>query len=333
MRSRYASNLARVAAHVAPDVIHTTTPRMHFDAIRRIANRNNVPLVYEVRGFHSYSEAAEGRLDPGSARYFREVMQETAAMRGADVVVTLCEAMRADIVSRGIDEGDVHVVPNAVDANRFSPVAVDAELRRRLGIQAKHVVGYITNVRRMEGLDILLDAVSILRRERFDIAALIVGDGTDLKILQDQASRLRLGENVVFTGRVPHTSVAAYYSLIDVFVVPRRSSLVCRTVTPLKPFEAMAMQRVVLVSDLPALREMVMDGVTGHVFRPDDPQDLAEKLKTVVSDPARMQAVGARARDWVVENRNWTSNAKSYSAIYEQALARRRGEGGRRCPE
>src|SRR5207253_198042 len=70
------------------------------------------------------------------------------------------------------------------------------------------------------------------------------------------ARKARLGKRVVFTGSVPHESIRSHYALFDAFVVPRRDERAARTVTPLKPYEALAMERPLVVADLPALVEI-----------------------------------------------------------------------------
>ena len=97
-------------------------------------------------------------------------------------------------------------------------------------------------------------------------------------------------------GRVGHDDIQAFYALIDVFVVPRTPDRVSRLVTPLKPLEAMALERCVVVSDVPALRELVIPGETGRTFTAGDPEDLARVLDDLLGDPggaSRSRAPGA----------------------------------------
>ena len=77
-----------------------------------------------------------------------------------------------------------------------------------------------------------------------------------------------------FTGRVSHQEVERYYSLVDITAYPRKSELVCEMVSPLKPFEAMSMEKCVVCSDVNALKEIVNDGVTGLLHKKDDVEDL-----------------------------------------------------------
>src|SRR6185369_17874701 len=103
-----------------------------------------------------------------------------------------------------------------------------------------------------------------LRARGRRLRLLLVGDGRDREALVELASRLGLDDGtLVMPGRVPHDDVQDYYSIIDVFVVPRTADRVSALVTPLKPFEAMAMERTLIVSDVPPLREIVSPSDTG----------------------------------------------------------------------
>ena len=75
---------------------------------------------------------------------------------------------------------------------------------------------------------------------------------------------------------VPNSEILDYYAAIDLFVIPRIDDRAARLVTPLKPLEAMAMEIPVIAADLPALRELVSPGERGEVFRPSDPEHLAD---------------------------------------------------------
>src|SRR5436190_2843194 len=113
---------------------------------------------------------------------------------------------------------------------------------------------------------------------------MIVGHGISMPALRQLATDLGIDDVVRFAGRVPHDQAAEHYALIDLFVVPRRGIEVSRYVSPLKPFEALAMERCVVVSDLPALSEAIGHGEHGRRFTPDDPDSLADVLESLVAD-------------------------------------------------
>ena len=123
---------------------------------------------------------------------------------------------------------------------------------------------------------------------------------------------------VVFAGRVPYDRIVDYYALIDVFVVPRTADRVSQLVTPLKPYEAMAMERALVVSDVAALREIVVEGETGRIFRPEDPIALADAVEPLLEDPVERLRLGRAARAWVTAHRTWHQNGLRYLDLYRR---------------
>lgn len=307
-----------------PAVMQPASNHLQAQLAFALAEPMGIPVVYEVRGFWEESWAARPTQSESVAlqtehyRLTREV--ETAAMLRADAVVTLAETMREAIEARGCPAEKIVVVPNAVDVERFQPRPRDAGLAARLDLAASEpVVGYISTFSPYEGIPCLLEAIAILRDGGHRTRVLLVGDGPAWDAIRATATRLGLDDGtLVMPGRVPFAEIDRYYSLIDIFVVPRTADRVSHFVTPLKPYEAMAMERAVVVSDLPALREIVTPGETGLAFRAEDAVDLAETLGTLLDDRALRERLGHQAREWVVASRTWAANGRRYRELFER---------------
>ncbi len=289
-----------------------------------VARPVGLPVVYEVRGFWEESWAAGQGLDETQAlatdRYWMSREAETAAMLEADAIVTLSETMRREIIDRGCPPDRITVVPNAVEIERFDPVTRDDALASSLGIEPSDlVVGYISTFNAYEGIPVLLEAAARLRAQGRRLRVLLVGDGDQEAVIREAGRRLGLDDGtLVMPGRVSHGRIRGYYSLIDVFVVPRIASRVSRLVAPLKPFEAMALERAVVVSDLPVLREIVTPNETGMTFTADDPDDLARVVGGLLDDPALRARLGRQAREWIAIERTWAENGRRYRELYER---------------
>jgi glycosyltransferase involved in cell wall biosynthesis len=311
--------LAGLLPEVRPAVLHAASDYQNALLALRLGELFEVPVVYEVRGFWEESWLARSDRDGGSETYRWRQERDTECMERADAIVTLSEGMADEIASRGIDRSRITLVPNGVDIERFVPVSRDAELARRWGIEPDDVtLGYVSTLWPYEGIDVLLRAAAALVARGLPVRVVIVGEGEAFAELQQLAVDLGVRERVAFTGRVPHAEVLSYYGLIDVFVVPRRDDRVAHLVTPLKPLEAMATGRAMVVSGVAALRGMVEEGVTAEVFRPEDVEDLARVAEALVSDPLRRAQLGAAARAWVVEHRGWDRLARSYADLYRR---------------
>jgi glycosyltransferase involved in cell wall biosynthesis len=168
-----------------------------------------------------------------------------------------------------------------------------------------------------EGLDDLLDALSILNERIKPLVYLLcVGDGDELARLQEQASSRGVGDKARFTGRVPHETVERYYAAMDIMVFPRKPQPVTEVVSPIKPFEAMAMGKPVLGSDVGALAEIIEDGVTGFLFRKGNKNDLARAIERLVDDADLRQEVARQGMDWTRTNRGWDHLSRDLISLY-----------------
>ncbi len=317
------ARLLQLARALQPDLIHAHSPLLNAYPALHVGRRLGIPVVYEIRAFWEDAAVDHGSTNEGSLRYRLTQWLETRAVRQADRVVTICEGLRQDLVARGIPAEKIGVVPNAVDAEAFVPGGEpDPELRARLGLTGKRVLGFIGSFYAYEGLDLLLAALPQLLAVDPDIRVLLVGGGPQEANLKAQAQALGVADKVVFTGRVPHREVNRYYDQIDLLVYARHPMRLTELVTPLKPLEAMAQQRLFIASDVGGHRELIRDGETGLLFRAGDVGALARRALDALDladGGARLRAAGRR---FVESERNWPRTVANYREIYGRALGR-----------
>ncbi|WP_307851162.1 glycosyltransferase family 4 protein [Nocardiopsis sp. MG754419] len=323
---RLASDLVEA---VRPDVLHAASNHHNARLALELGRRFDLPVVYEVRGFLEESWLSR---DPSrsvdDAFYQAERAAETECMLAADLVVTLGEAMRADIEARGVPRERLLVVPNAVDTSFLEPLPSGVEVREGLGIDPEDfVVGTTTSCFGYEGLEVLLDAVTLLRGRGEPVHALIVGDGPELPALRARAERSGAAGSMHFTGRVPADRVRHHHGALDVFAVPRRDERVCRLVTPLKPVEAMAGGLPVVASDLPALREIVEPGVTGELIPSGDSARLADVIINLAYSRRKRTSYGRAGQERVGTDRTWAEAAYRYDHAYRVLMRKMSGPG------
>lgn len=284
------------------------------------ARQLGVPFVYEMRGLKQLLEDARQPLFSSSPRRAYLDQLEGTVARNADALLVITEALGREMVSLGVDPERITVVPNGVDASRFTPRERDEGLAERLGLTGKTVIGYVGGLVHYEGLDLLFRAVDRMRGHRDDVHVLVVGDGAHQRTLHALVEELDLGDVVTFTGRVPHEDVEDYLSLVDITPFPRKPLKVCELISPIKPFEAMAMRKTVVASDVAALAEIVEDGVTGRLFAKGDAEDLARVLEELVDAPEERARLGETARTWVVEERDWRRIVGVVDGVYRELL-------------
>jgi len=160
----------------------------------------------------------------------------------------------------------------------------------------------------------------LLRQRHPKAKLLMVGGGPRDEALRAQAAQLPDSDAVVFTGRVPHSEVERYYSLIDILAYPRKASRLTDLVTPLKPLEAMAQQRLVAASDVGGHRELIEDGKTGILFPADDPAACADTLADWIERSAQWPSIKEAALAHVSMSHDWSKNVQRYHLVYHQLL-------------
>ena len=329
-----ATALAKFVLEYQPTVLHIGSGHRGFETAlvgRAVAEWYGIPWLYEVRSFFETTWTSDKRYMESAPYFHQRHATEGRCMHAADHVVTLSGPMRDEIVEQHhVPAVKVTGIPNAVDVERFEPMARDEDLRMRLGLTGARVIGYVSNLSHpREGQEAMIKAVPLLRERGIPAKALLVGDGARRPELEALAGSLGVAEHVVFTGSIPFDQVAQYYAQIDLFVVPRTNERAGRLVSPMKPFEAMAMDIPLLVSDLPALVEIVQDAEAprGRTYRAEDAADLARVAAECFTDASRTDVFVRNAAAWVRRERTWSANGRNFVDAYAQAERRFAEEG------
>lgn len=318
--------ILEVARKERVDVIHAHSPILTGIPAWMAARQLGLGTVYEMRSLWEDAAVERGDLAETSPRYRVTRGAETFLANRVDALVCICEGLRNDVRSRGLSEDRLHVVPNGVDVQNFIPRPADEATRARLGLQGKTVFGYIGTFFGFEGVVDLVEALAqIIKQGRNDVAGLIVGHGATYELCRQTAERHGLADRIIHPGQVSGDEVQRLYSVMDVLAYPRRRLRVTELVTPLKPLEAMAMEKAVIGSDVGGIRELIQHGVTGLVHRSGDVADLAATITHLADDPNRRKQLGQQGREWVTRHRDWRHVIPKYVPIYEGVSRTKRG--------
>lgn len=318
---RFALMAYQKVLEIRPAVIHASSGRRGFETALvglALKQKTGLPLVYEVRSFFEGNWTGDTAWEETGETYLRRRAIEVMCMERADAVLTLGEAMKDELVKAGIPADKIGLIPNGVDMEDFEASEHEADLRSSLGLADLPTFGYVSNMDHYrESQETLVRACAVLRDRGHDMRCVLVGGGGRTETIKRLAEQLGVADRVVFTGPVDHKDVPSYYGIIDLFVVPRIAERAANYVTPLKPFEAMAMGRPVITSDLPALVEIVDPPNRGLTFRSGDPESLADLLQRCVAEPELVREVSQRGYEWVRGHRQWLHNGPRYKAVFD----------------
>ncbi len=265
-----------------------------------------LPVVSTVHGFTGgdWRNRLYQRLQRWSFRRF-------------DAVVAVSEPMVNGLVASGVPAARIRVIPNGYAPT--APIVSRKAARESLGLPADaYIVGWVGRLSHEKGLDVLLDALALLRDRPIVLA--VVGDGRERARLQARAAALRIAPAIRWIGLVP--DAAPLYRAFDVFALSSRTEG-----TPIALFEAMdALVPAVAtaVGGVPA----VVSSAEALLVPPDQPAQLAEALHTVLADPAAARTRASAARERLVRTYGVHTWTQRYEDVYREVLERRDQRSG-----
>jgi glycosyltransferase involved in cell wall biosynthesis len=322
-QENYMKTLISQAEKMKPEIMHAASNFVVGMATINAAEALGIPSIYEIRGFWHITQASKRKGYEDSDHYRLSESMEIEVAKRADHVFAITSAIADILVENGVKEDKISILPNAVDIDKFTIQKRDSDIEDEFNLNGKVVLGYVGSFVEYEGLDLLLQAVALIREDMNDeLRVILVGDGPIFDDLREMSRFLGINDIVTFTGRVEHGEVQRYYSVIDITAFPRKGARICELVSPLKPFEAMAMGKAVIASDVLALSEIVTDGETGLLHRKDDVNSLADCLEKLISDTGLRERLAANGREWVKENRTWEVVAERVISTYRDLTLR-----------
>ena len=274
-----------------------------------LSRRLKVPLILEYNGSEVW---IANHWDPNPLRSWIRLC-EAVALRSATRIVVVSNALRDDLIKRGIQADRVRVNPNAVDADFFCPGHGNGRARRELGVKSDEVlIGFVGSFSLWHGIEVLQHAiVSLLGSEQpCRLRFILVGDGLLHGEMRSALAAYEKNGAVIFTGLVPRGRVAEYLDAADILVSPHIPMPDGSRFfgSPTKLFEYMAMGKGIVASRLEQLAEVLEHDNTAWLVKPGDPEELAEGILQLALDPEKRKALGSAARRAAVERHSWARN-------------------------
>jgi len=308
--------------HKSPfKLIHAHSPALNGLAAAQAASYLKLPFIYEIRAFWEDAAVGNGTGTQGSLKYKMTRALENYVINRADHIAVICQGLKSDLMKRGVAEEKITISPNGVDLNVFGHAKPrDESLYQQMKLENKDVIGFIGSFYDYEGLDDLITALPLIRAKGSDAELILVGGGPMEDALRARAETSSVAEHIHFLGRVPHEEVEKYYSIIDILTYPRKNMRLTDLVTPLKPLEAMAQNKLVAASDVGGHKELIEDGVTGTLFEADNPKSLSDAIYNMLNNKEKWPERRKKARVFVEKERNWEINIRRYDPVYHFLL-------------
>lgn len=282
-----------------------------------LSRRLKVPFVLEFNGSEIWVSRNWGKplvYESLSTRI------ENLNLNAADLVVVVSQPLKDTLVKSGVMPKKILVNPNGVNQDLYSPQTSGTEVRKKLGLSDKLVVGFIGTFGNWHGAEVLADAFGRLIGVRPELRArlrlLLIGDGNRLAQVKEAIKRNGIEDITILTGLIPQKEGPSHLAACDILVSPHVPNPDGSAFfgSPTKLFEYMAMGKGIVASNLNQIGEILMHGRTAWMTKPGDPDSLMGGIAALVEDPALREKLGNAAREEVVAKYTWREHTRKIIA-------------------
>lgn len=287
-----------------PSFIYQRYGRNNYTGVL-LANKLNIPCVMEYNGSELWMADNWG----GTIRYRKTTEEiELAVFNAADLIVGNAQALKDELVERGILPDKIVIIPNGVDADKFSPNNSGAEIREKYGIAEDDiVVSFVGSFGPWHGAEVLAQAISKVVNENSHVKFMFVGNGGSMPIVQSIVRESGVESNVVFTGVVKQNETPFYLAASEILVSPQIPNPDGSPFfgSPTKLFEYMAAGKAIVASNLDQMGQILSDNETALLTTPGSAEEIADCIIRLAEDAKLRQTLGKNAREEAVQKYTW----------------------------
>jgi len=281
---------------------HWILPQGLVAVVARLLVRSTVPVVCTVHGGDIF--ALQGPL---LARLKRFVLSR------CDAAIVVSRAIRHSIVSLGIPEERVQVIPMGVDLHStFVPPR---------GHRAKGTLLFVGRLVEKKGVRYLLEAMPLVLQKHPEVCLTIVGQGPEEYELRNLAGRLGLQHALCMRGAIENSLLPELYQSAEIVVFP---SIVEEGGDTegfgLVLVEALGCECAVVASDLPAVHDIIVDSKTGLLCAQRNTRQLADRINYLLDNPGVMQGLGMDGRRYVLERYDWSVTTEKHRNLFASLM-------------
>lgn len=296
------------------DVIHINDLPLSRIGIE-IKNKHQAKLVIDLHEnwpallkYAPHTQTIIGRLVSSNEQWTR---YEKDMLHEADLIITIVEEARDRIESLGIGTEKLCIVSNTVDTE-----TIPSYNRKRT--DKNFILFYGGGINRHRGLQIVLEAIKILKDRNVKIKLQVAGSGSFKVVLEKQAVRLGIESDVRFYGFKPFNEMLELLSEADAAIIPHLRNENNDSSSPNKLYQYMYLKIPVISSDCLSLKRILSETDAGFVYRNDSPDDLASLLEKLNSNRQLLAGKGLNGRKAVFAKYNWNFDKEHLVKAYSQ---------------
>jgi len=268
-----------------------------------VAKALGIPHILEVNS----PLAREGAQYRNQALGDAAEALELCAFENTGAIVAVSDELKSELIEYGVPAQRIHVIPNGVNCDMFSPSGPKEVLPEISG----PTFGFVGGLRPWHGI---ADMVTAFRSvaERLNARLLVIGDGPERTHIEDLTRDLP--ERVIHMGAVSHNRIPPLMRTVDIALAPY-PTLDRFYYSPLKILEYMAAGRAVIASDIGQVGQLISDGKTGRLVPSGNPDELARVMLELGSDPHECSRLGNAAARVAKTEHDWSQRAEQIIRI------------------
>ena len=304
------------------DIIHSHTEFGIGLFARIMAKQLDIPLVHT---YHTMYEdyvhyITKGFFDKSSKKLVEHLTKFYCDKTATELIVPTKKTYDLFKEKYKYDR-NVHIIPTGIEIERFYKENINMNkvnsLKQRLNINDKDfIILFVGRIASEKSIDFLIkNHVSLVKKNK-NCKLIIVGSGPDLDSLKELSKKLKMDNNIIFTGKVPWNEVSLYYSLANVFTTASHTETQGLTV-----IEAMAASIPVVALDDEAFNTTIIDDLNGYLFK--DKKSYCSYMEKLMSNKDLCVKMGNQAR---INSNPYSSKyyAERVLDVYYDALGGRR---------
>ncbi|MCS6917797.1 MAG: glycosyltransferase family 4 protein [Chitinophagales bacterium] len=270
-----------------------------------------VATIHDVENFETYGQ------QPKHSHH-------GAFMSRLDRIIVHSDYARQSVLRhfKGYPPDRIHVVPHGDADFLFKRPLLPQEARRQLHLPLDaRIVLFFGQIKKVKGLDVLLNAWAIVRQRNPRAHLVVVG--RPWKVEQEIFDRIvrekQLESSCTFNyAYIPNEDIPVYYAAADLVVLPYREIYSSGVMVRSLDYGA-----AIVASDLSAFRNIITDNDNGLLFRNEDAVHLAERILEVLDDDVRLQQLRERAHQTAEQRFSWNQIGSQVMEVYHKALHER----------
>jgi len=234
----------------------------------------------------------------------------------ADRVFAATNFLKKLLVSHGLDQSKIIVIPNGADTDLFNPDLDVSDIRKKYRLENRFVVLFIGHLEDWAGVDLIYNLADCFNQKIPDATILLVGSGESTKKLLTRLIRSNLGHIVTHAGLQPYEMMPLFTAASDVTLCLFPDTPVSHAASPLKLFEYLSSGTVVIATNVAGTAE-VLDSSSGVLVAPGNTTEICDAVLMLRNDNDLRSILGNTGRKLVEENYSWSRLASRLLDICE----------------